>query len=917
MLELLPDRAKIAAMNIPSSSKRQPEIAHARDQLLAACASLYHPDPEKHKQLLIPALRVWLADTRDTIRRQFETTGKPGVMLAQHTQMFDTLLSVLLAIAHPEPDPPLALIAVGGYGRGEHFPYSDLDLLFLVEHAGEEKASATTEFILYILWDLGLKVGQAHRTADEAIELSRNNFSIRTTLLDARFIDGKKKLYETLIDRFKTEIQQGEAMAFVEAKLSERDARHQRFGDSRYMLEPNVKEGKGGLRDLHTLWWMARYIYPIKSIRDLVSMNLLTEEEYRRFDQARQFLWRVRIHLHYLTGRAEERLTFDRQHALAVSMGFSHPSANRAIERFMRRYFVAVRTVGSMTRVFCALLEDEKNRRPRKSLAWLWHKPWQLATFRLDGERLNVRSDNTFEQHPAQMIEMFKIAADNGLDIHPLALQLMHRNLSRIDSALQHDDKANALLMEILLSDKAETTLRRMSEAGVLGKFIPDFGRIVGQTQFNMYHVYTVDEHTLVALGILSSIEKGQVNAELPLATDIVHRIRMRRVLHLALFCHDIAKGRGGDHSELGEKIAAKLAARFGFNSDEIETTAWLVRYHLLFSNTAFKRDIDDPKTIKDFVALVMTPERLKLLLILTAADIRAVGPAVWNAWKGALLRDLYKRAEQAMGTGTVEMKQHQTGQFREDLKKRLHGWQDADIDYYIEQGTPSFFANFDLQRHAVIARMLQEARNISMPLLLDTHHTYEHSITEIIVCTYDHPGLFSKIAGAMALAGANIISAKIFTLKSGLVVDVFQVQDIMGQVFDRPDRLAKMSVYMEQALSDELDLNQAFKDRKMGYSNPSRNAVTLPGQVFVENDASNIYSVIELTGQDRPGFLYQITRAIAELGLTIAGAHISTYGAQVADVFYVKDNYGMKITHASRLKQVQNTLLAQISQPV
>ncbi len=903
-------------MNAPTSKRHQAEYLQSREQLLKACAPLFHDDPEKHKQLLMPALRLWLADTRTNIHRQFLATGKPGPMLAQHTQMFDILLSVLLELAHPGEHPPLALVAVGGYGRCEHFPYSDLDLLFLIENAGNHHANRIAEFILYILWDLGLKVGQSHRTVGEALEMARHDFSIRTTLLDARLVDGDKTLYDDLCMRFRGEIQGGETMAFVEAKLAERDTRHQRFGESRYMLEPNVKEGKGGLRDLHTLWWMARYIYPIKSIRDLVGMNLLTEEEYKRFDQSRQFLWRVRIYLHYLAGRGEERLTFDRQHALAVSMGYGHPHATRAIERFMRRYFVAVRTVGSMTRVFCALLEDEKNRKPRKSLAWLWHTPWKLGSFRLDGERINVRTETAFEQHPAQMIEMFKIAADNGLDIHPRALQLIHRNLHRIDSALQHDEKANALFMEVLLSEQAETTLRRMSEAGVLGKFIPDFGRIVGQTQFNMYHVYTVDEHTLVALGILGTIEKGMVNAELPLATDIVHRIKMRRVLHLALFCHDIAKGRGGDHSELGEKIALRLAARFGFNPDEIETTAWLVRYHLLFSNTAFKRDIDDPKTIKDFVALVMTPERLKLLLILTAADIRAVGPAVWNAWKGALLRDLYKRAEQAMGTGEVEMKQYQTGQFREDLKKRLTGWSDEDIENYLEQGSPSFLANFDLSRHAVIARMLKEARNISMPLLIDTHHTYEHSITEIIVCTYDHPGLFSKIAGAMALSGANIISAKIFTLKNGLVVDVFQVQDVMGQAFDRPDRLAKMSVYMEQALSDELDLSQAFLERKVSYTNPSRNAVVLPGQVFVENDASSIYSVIELTGQDRPGFLYQITRAIADLGLTITGAHISTYGTQVADVFYVKDNYGMKITHNSRLKQVQNNLLIHIGKP-
>lgn len=894
-----------------ATPKRQAERVPPREQLLAqlVVACDMGAGDEAMKAQLLPIARQWLAGQRAELKEQFMAAGLPRPLLVQHAQVMDTLLSALYHLATQGRAKAVAVAAVGGYGRREFFPYSDLDLLFLFDPADSAEATRIAEFILYVLWDLGLKVGQAHRTIDECIELARKDFTIRTSLLDARFIEGRKPLFEQFQSRFTAEILSGEALQFVEAKLAERDARHQRFGDSRYMLEPNVKEGKGGLRDLHTLWWMIRYLYPIRRMRDLVHMKLLTEEEFKTFNQARQFLWRVRIHLHYQSGRAEDRITFDRQHALAVAMGFSHPSSNRAIERFMRRYFVAVRTVGSMTRVFCAILEEEKNRKPRKSMAWLWHMPWALGPYRLDGERLAVRSEQAFEQHPLLMIEIFHFAQSHGLDIHPRALQLIARNLRRIDSDLQHDTRANDLFMDILLGDHAEVTLRRMSEAGVLGRFIPDFGRIVGQTQFNMYHVYTVDEHTLVALGILHTIEKGKVNAELPLATDIVHRIKMRRVLHLALFCHDIAKGRGGDHSELGEKIAARLATRFGFSKEEVETTAWLVRYHLLFSNTAFKRDIDDPKTIKDFVQLVRTPERLKLLLILTAADIRAVGPAVWNAWKGALLRDLYKRAELTMGAGDVQLPQRESGALREELRKRLPDWSPAQVDQYFERTTPSMWANFDASRHAVIARMLKEAEATELPLLLDTHHTYEHSITEIIVCTNDQPRLFCKIAGAMSLAGANIISAKIFTLKNGLAVDVFQVQDITGQVFDRPDRLAKMAVYMEQALSGELDLARAFRERK-GPLNPSRAAIALPGQVFVENDASAIYSVIELTGQDRPGILYAITDAMAGLGLTIAAAHISTFGTQVADVFYVKDGFGMKILHPARLKQVEQRLL-------
>lgn len=839
----------------------------------------------------------------------------PFAMLGAQTQLLDTLVQKLFERALASvagKAPPLAVVAVGGYGRGEQFPHSDIDLLFLYAEEGPGIAQIV-EHVLYGLWDMGLKVGQSLRNVEEAIILSLADITVRTNLLDRRLIVGNAQTYAEFSQRFQEEVIEGQVEAFIEAKLAERDARHQRFGDSRYMLEPNIKEGKGGLRDLQLLWWLARYAYPIQEVKDLVELGLLSAEEYALFDQARQFLWRVRIHLHYLTGRAEDRLTFDRQYPLAELMGFAHPSMNRAIERFMRRYFVAVRTVGSVTRVFCALLEDENKRKPHKSMAWLWHMPWMLGHFRLSGERLHVRSDEAFAENPVLMIEMFRIAQVHGIDIHPRALQLMGRNLPRIDDEVRGDSKACTLFMEILLGDQPEKTLSRMSEAGVLGKFIPDFGRIVGQTQFNMYHAYTVDEHTLVAMGILHAVDKGKVREELPLASDIIHRLQMRRVVYLALFCHDIAKGRNGDHSELGEKVARKLATRFGFSADEVDMCAWLVLYHLLFSNTAFKRDIADPKTIQDFVSIVRTPERLKQLLVLTVADIRAVGPAVWNAWKGALLRDLYYRAEQAMGAGQVELKHHQAGQFKKDLQERLLGWTAQDVEAYLEQGNSNFWANFDLARHAVIARMLREAEHLSLTLLMDTRHHYEHSVTEIIICTSDQPRLFSKITGAIALSGANIISAKIFTLKNGMVVDVFQIQDVMGQVFDRPDRLAKMSVYLEQALCDEMDIKDMFAQHAPQYINPSRHAVPVSAQVIIDNDASNVCSVIELTATDRTGFLYDVTTTLAELGLSIATAHISTYGTQVADVFYVKDMFGMKLTHAAKLRQVKAVLLATI----
>ena len=879
---------------------------------LAENLSVIGAHPFSDKAQVLQVCKAWLAEARDVAKVEFLASNKVAKLLAQQTKIVDSLLSVLYEMA-ARSDAKVAVVAGGGYGRGELFPYSDIDILFLYDHKNEGQAAEIVEQILYILWDLGFKVGQAHRTIKEALELAKNDITIRTNLLDARLIAGDGELFTNFEARFDAELIKGKELEFVEAKLAERDTRHIRFGDSRYMLEPNVKEGKGGLRDAHTLWWLVRAAYGVASIGELVEKGLVSREEFKAFEKAQSFLCSVRAHLHYIAGRAEDRLTFDYQHALAVAMGFSHPSINRTIERFMRRYFASVRTVGSTTRVFCSLLEDEKKRKPRNPFASLWNIKWGLNYFKLDGQRLNVRYDDIFEKIPFAMLELFHVAQKHNLDIHPHALKLIANNLHRIDDELRSDPKANEIFLEILLSKKlAENTMRQMSDSGVLGRFIREFGRVIGQTQFNMYHVFTVDEHTLVALGIMHAVESGLLKKELPMASDIIQRIALKRVLYLALFCHDIAKGQGGDHSVLGEKVAMRLAKRFGFTDDEAQTTGWLVRNHLLFSNTATKRDLNDPKTVQDFVAKVQSPERLKLLLVLTVADIRAVSPHAWNNWKAGLLRELYIRAEQCMGTGKIELKETQENLFIEDLKKLLIGWNEKEILHYQQQGTPNFWTSVSPSRHAVIANMVRAAENSAHPLLIDTQHDYENSVTEIIVCTLDSHGLFSKVAGAMSLAGANIISAKIFTLKNGIAVEIFQIQDLSGEVFDNAGRLAKMSVYIEQVLSSELNLEKEFKNRSVArkIQHSRSKSVPLLGQVLVDNEASHIHSVIELMARDRTGLLHDVTRVIAGLGLSIATAHISTYGTQVADVFYVKDNFGMKIANATKTKQIREKLL-------
>ena len=479
--------------------------------------------------------------------------------------------------------------------------------------------------------------------------------TIRTAFLEARWLWGDDKLFDAAMRRFRKDVVAGTAAEFVTAKLAERDQRHIRMGDSRYVVEPNVKDGKGGLRDLHTLYWIGKYVHGVERPADLVGAGLLTAAEFRRFDRAERFFWAVRCHLHLLAGRPEERLSFDYQKRIAEIMNYADRPGKSAVERFMQFYFINAKSVGDLTGVFLAQLDEQLGKKGfRFALPTIRRKPKRLGGFMLDRGRLTVPSDDFFRADPVRLLEIFALAARERLEIHPAAMRAATRDAVLIDRKVRDDPRANALFMDVLTSvHSPEIVLRWMNEAGVFGRFVPDFGRVVAQMQFDMYHHYTVDEHSIRAIGLLAQIERGELKSDHPLSTAIVQKqIASRRVLYAAVLLHDIAKGRGGDHSEIGAEIALKLCPRFGLDAAETETVSWLVRYHLLLSSTAFKRDLADPKTIDDFVHQVQSPERLRLLLVLTVVDIRAVGPGIWNEWKRSLLSTLYEAAEERLRLG-------------------------------------------------------------------------------------------------------------------------------------------------------------------------------------------------------------------------------------------------------------------------
>ena len=897
-----------------------------RKALSGALAALAVADPQspQARGRALELFRKALKRGRAELRRRFEG-GAAGLTLAhEHCHLIDQIVRTLFdfvtahvfPVTNPTAGERLGLVAVGGYGRGELAPYSDVDLLFVLPYKQTPWGEQVVEYMLYMLWDLGLDVGHATRSVAECVRLSAADITIRTSLLESRYICGDEALAEDMRERFWSRVVAGSGPDFVEAKLAERDARHHRVGDSRYLVEPNIKEGKGGLRDLHTLFWIAKYLYRVERVADLIRLGVLSATEHRKFVKAEAFLWTVRSHLHYLAGRAEERLTFDLQPELGRRLGYTDHAGASGVERFMKHYYLTAKDVGDLTRIFCAALEAQHKRKPRFRLPKLGRGRREVEGLPLEGGRLSLAGDEDLVREPVMMIRLFHVAQAHDLDIHPRALRLITHNLKRIDAKLRADEEANRLFMEILTSRMdPETGLRRMNEAGVLGRFLPDFGRVVAQTQHDMYHVYTVDEHAIRAIGLLARIERGELGQDHPLSHEIVHQVLSRKVLYLAVLLHDIAKGRGVDHSALGARIASKLGPRLGLTAAETETTAWLVRNHLLMSATAFKRDVMNAKTVADFVAVVQSPERLRLLLVLTVADIRAVGPGVWNGWKGQLLREIYWRAEELMVGGlAAQPSKARLKAAQAALSKQLADWSEAEVAAHIRRGPDSYWLSAEPESHARRARLMRRADEDGAPLTIDVQIDRFKSVTEVTIYTSDHPGLFAQIAGAMAVSGANIVDAKIFTTTDGAAIDTFLIQDRDGGAYEREDKLARLSAAIRETLAGRLDCRRALAGRR---TLPTRTRVfTVVPQVFIDNLASHRHTVIEVNGRDRPGFLHDVTRTLTELGLMITSAHITTFGERAVDVFYVKDVFGAQVTQESKLETIRERLLGALEEP-
>ncbi|KQR87729.1 [protein-PII] uridylyltransferase [Sphingomonas sp. Leaf343] len=855
-------------------------------------------------------LRDALDAGREEIARRLAERPTRGLeAAAAQAYLIDRILQILFAVAlrlHPDEREPIAVMAVGGYGRGEMAAHSDIDIGFLTRDTPSPRAAKVVETVLYALWDLKLKVGHSSRSLDEMIRQSKADVTVRTALLEGRFVVGDQALADEAERRFSDEVQRGTERQFIADKLAERDARHRRMGDTRYVVEPNVKEGKGSLRDLHALFWIGKYVYDVERARQLVDVGLFTSAEYRLFHRADEFLWAVRCHLHVITGRAEDRLTFDVQREVAARMRFRDAAGKPAVERFMQLYFLHAKTVGTLTGVFLAHLDERFAARGRRfGFPGIRRSPKRLKGFVLDRGRLGLPGDQFFAEDPVRLIEIFALADANEIEIHPLAMRAAARDAKLVDG-IRRDPRANALFLDVLCSPRdPELVLRWMNEAGVFGRFVPDFGRVVAQMQFDMYHHFTVDEHTIQAIGLLARIEAGTLKEDHPLATAIIGQTVSRRALRVAVLCHDIAKGRGGDHSILGAEVALRLAPRFGLNPAETETVAWLVRHHLLMSATAFKRDLSDFKTILDFCETVASPERLRLLLVLTIVDIRAVGPGTWNGWKRQLLADLFHAAEEVLRLGHKQRGRSERIAEKQARLQAAMGWSDVALAKHVRRLPEAYWI---AEPDDVLAHNARAMTAADTPLSIDAQVYPERGATLVTIHAADHPGLFYRIAGAISLAGGNIIDARIHTTRDGMAIDNFLVQDPLGRPFADASQLTRLKAAIEDALANRSKLADRLTAKPA--VRPRADAFAIQPNVLIDNKASNRFTVVEVNARDRPALLHQLAQALFQSKVTIHSAHVATYGERAVDTFYLTDLTGDRITAAQRLKTLEKRLV-------
>ena len=793
-------------------------------------------------------------------------------------------------------------------------PHSDVDLLFLTQAKPNPRVEKIIEDMLYILWDMRLKIGYSTRSINQCVQLGKTDQTIKTALLEHRYLCGHEDLYSKFGKQLKNNLFNASAAEYVEEKLDERAKRHERQGGQRYMVEPNVKEGKGGLRDLQSLFWITKYIANATTHKEMIDQGYFTQQEYDNFKAAHNFLWAVRCHLHLSANRASEQLTFDHQIEVAKRFGYKGGRGMRGVERFMQDYFRHATHVGELTRVFLTALEARQLKSTQSLGDRFRNMLWRTLNidgkvsegFRLEQGRINIIDPEMFLKDPINILRLFEEGLKTGFLIHQDAMRVVTANLKKITSRVRKNSETQRIFMSLLLDyGNPERALRRMNELGVLGAIIPEFKRIIALMQFNFYHSYTVDEHTIQCISFLARIEQGILKEELPIASEILKSDVDRRVLYIAMLLHDIGKGLPEDHSIAGANIAKKIAPELGLSTLETERVVWLVENHLVMSDFAQKRDLSDPRTVSNFGKIVKTTSNLNLLTVLTVCDIMGVGPGALNNWKAQLLRELYTNTRNLIKGGLDTQGKNKPYEIaKSTLTDLLVDWDNYEIQREIDRHYPAYWQGLDTNTQYIFANLFKSFGSKKIVSHYEVDEDRDATRAQFVM--QDHPGIFSRLTGAIALANANVIDARTYTTSDGYATPVFWIQDNDGKPFDL-SRLNRLKKLIEQTLSGDVIARDALKVRNK--LKPRERNFKVPTDITFDNQGSDIYTIIEVDTRDRNSLLFDLTRTLANANIQIASAVIATYGAQAVDVFYVKDMIGLKITAENKQQSIREKL--------
>ncbi len=861
----------------------------------------------------IATLRAALERATDWLNEEFNKGRDIGELLQLRAAAIDELMRVLWA-RFDWSEERIALLAVGGYGRGELHPGSDIDLLLLVDEDAQAQHAAIEGFIT-LLWDIKLDIGHAVRTVEECVEAARRDLTVCTTMMESRLIIGSAALRVRMHDAIGPD-QLWPSAEFFRAKWDEQKERHAKYADTEYNLEPNVKGSPGGLRDIQTISWIAMRHYRTGDPEALKALGFLTEDELHILERGRNFLWRVRWALHMITGREEDRLLFDYQRELARLFGFQDSDMRLAVEQFMQRYYRAALAISQLNEVLMQHFDQVILRSDA---------PEQIVDlnprFQIRNGLIEVKDNEVFDRTPSALLELFLLCAqDERIEgVYAATIRLARERRELIDEAFREDPRNRRLFMEILRSpNKLALQLRRMNRYGILGKYLPEFGRIVGQMQHDLFHIYTVDAHTLEVVKNMRRLLYPEDKERFPVTSRVAARLPKMELLYIAGIYHDIAKGRGGDHSELGATDARAFCEKHGLGERDTALVVWLVENHLLMSGTAQRKDISDPDVIKEFATTVGSQVYLDYLLALTVADINATNPTLWNAWRGSLLRQLYTETKRALQRGLDNQvgKQEAIASTQRRALERLEDrgfiaeevealWAEAGEDYFLREHVD------DIVWHT---EAIAQHYDKSTPLVLVKPDLVMQTdaATQIFIHARTQDYLFSVVTAALEQLHLSVHDARLYNSVDGMAMDTFFVLDESGaSIASDTHRLEHVIEFLKRTLTDRSRFPEV-----VGRRTPrTARYFAMPTETSMYLDSVKNVSVLEVTTPDRPGLLARIGRIFFENGIVLQAAKITTLGERVEDVFFITDANNEPLEDADQIANIRNTICKELDE--